>query len=341
MTAATIATDADTVNAARTFFTTIFTTAPAHAAVVLTTPPRWRVYGVAPDDPEAAVRRAFRLSRLGADVYVHVGLQAADAVGRRRGRGGAEDVVALPAVWADVDVEKPGARRSYLPSRDAARHLLTTLPIPPTVRVWSGGGFHPWWVLQEALVIDSAAARAHAERLVRRWQAYLRSQLDGYALDATHDLARVLRVPGTLNTKYGTPVVLEDASGPRVDFHDLEDCCAHLPDVVVVKHQVAIDVAVVDPAASPPAAGLARLCATSRLFAQLWRREWAPRDHSQSGYDFRLATLAAEAGWADADIVALLIAHARTSARSPKSAAYYTRTLARARSPRTLRIEVG
>jgi hypothetical protein len=50
---------------------------------------------------------------------------------------------------------------------------------------------------------------------------------------------------------------------------------------------------------------------------------------------------AAEAGWSDDEITALLIAHARTDGRGPKPVSYYARTVLRARSPRRLRIEVG
>jgi hypothetical protein len=341
MTAATIASDAGPLNAARTFFTTIFATAPADSAIVLTTPPSWRVYAIAPDDVDAAVRRACRLSRFGADVYVHVGVQAAAAVGTRPGRGRAADIVALLAVWADLDLEKPGARRRYLPNRGAALRVLRQLPIRPTVIVWSGRGFHWWWCFREALVLDSAEVRAAAERLVRRWQAYVRQCLGGYALDATHDLARVLRVPGTMHTKHATPVVLEDASGPHVDPSELEDVCVLVPDVVPSRPAGPVHVADVDPTAEPPPAPLAALCTDAPEFARLWRRELAPKDASQSGYDFRLAMFAAEAGWSDPDIVALLVAHGRAGGRLPKSARYYAHTVTHARTRRVLRIEVA
>jgi hypothetical protein len=340
MVAVTGTTRLDACIAARVFFTTIFAAAPTDTALVLTHPPHWRVYGIAPSDVHTAVWRALRLCRLGADVYVHCGLQHAAAVGTQPGRGRAEDVVVLTAVWADVDVAKPWATKPYLPDRAAAQHVLRQLPLRPTVVVWSGAGFHWWWCFKEALVLASAAARAQAERLVRRWQGYVRQRLGGYALDATHDLARVLRVPGTLHTKYGTPVVLEDASGPYVDPSELEDVCAHLPDVTPVAEKVDVHVGTIDPAAEPPAEKFQALCARSPLFAQLWSRMLAPKDGSQSGFDYRLATLAAEAGWGDDDIAALLVAHGRTAGRAPKPTAYYTRTIARARSPRPLRIEV-
>src|SRR5262249_33432847 len=156
--------------------------------------------------PESAVRHAVRLSRLGADVFIHCALMQPTRIATRPGRGRAEDAAAVPAVWCDLDLAKPDGWRRYLPTRADAGCVFAQLPIRPTLTVWSGGGYHLWWVLKEPLVLDSAETRTAAERLVRRWQAYLRQHVAPYALDATHDLARVLRVPGTLNTKYGVPV---------------------------------------------------------------------------------------------------------------------------------------
>jgi hypothetical protein len=169
--------------------------------------------------------------------------------------------------------------------------------------------------------------------LVQPFQGYLRLRLDGYALDATHDLARVLRVPGSVNSKYGCRVVLEDAGGPRVDPSELEDLCVGVPDTErpIDSARSSLGIAL-DPAAEPPFGKFAALCRASSLFGRLWRRAIAPKDDSQSGFDFRLATLAAAAGWTDDEIVALLIAHRRAGGGPPKLRPdYYARTLARAR----------
>jgi len=322
------------LNQVRRFFTTLVRDAPEGAVVALTTPPAWRLHLRTADDLEPLVRQVGRLHQHGADVYVHCALLNVATVSQRPGRGTSEDAAALTAFWCDIDLEKSGNRQRYVPDRATALRLLARCPIRPTMRVWSGRGFHPWWCLREPFVITDPTTRAQAERLVRRWQAYVRSRLDGYALDATHDLARVLRVPGTTNTKYATPVVLEDASGPRVDPAELEDICAQLPQLPDAPPAVAtadVTLGDVDPAAEPPAAKFRALCARSPLFAQLWRRELAPHDASQSGYDCRLATLAAIAAWTDAELLALLVAHRREAGRPPHRPDYYARTIARAR----------
>src|SRR5262249_10307665 len=160
---------------------------------------------------------------------------------------------------------KPGATRRYLPDRGAARRFIAALPIRPTVSVFSGGGYQTWTCLREPLVLDTAAARDRAATLVWRWQRYLRQRLDGYDLDASHDLARVLRVPGIVNSKYGRRVVLESADGPRVNPAELDDLCdaAGVPDAERPRGTVAGDLTL-DPAAEPPVGKFARLQRTSR-----------------------------------------------------------------------------
>jgi hypothetical protein len=319
------------VEIATTFLAAIFGDAPADTEIVVMTPPGWKPYGVAAGDPGAAARIAVAF---GTDTYVNCGLHRAGAAAGRAGRGDADAVVAITAVWNDLDIMKPGAKKHYLPDRDAAHRFLVGLPIRPTVRVWSGGGYQPWWCFKEPLVLDTEADRSRARRLVWRFQAYLRLRLGGYALDATQDLARVLRVPGTVNSKYGCRVVLEDADGPRVDPIELDDLCVGVPDAErpIASGVSSIGIAL-DPAAEPPFGKFAALCRASLLFNRLWRREIAPKDSSQSGFDFRLAMLAADAGWTDDEIVRLLIAHRRAGGGPSKLRPdYYARTLVQARA---------
>lgn len=65
------------------------------------------------------------------------------------------------------------------------------------------GGVHPWWPLETPLT-DMREAAA----LAKDWQALIRAEWKrrGWPkLDAKHDLAAVLRVPGTFNFKYKPP----------------------------------------------------------------------------------------------------------------------------------------
>jgi hypothetical protein len=248
--------------AATTFFERIFSGAPVGTALVLSTPREgWRPHAVGAGDAETAARIALALGR---DVFVGVGLQDAAAVQARAGRGRAADIVALVAGWADLDITKLGATKHYLPDQASARRVVAALPILPTVTVSSGGGFQLWWCMTKALVLDTATDREQAARLVRRWQAVLRQRLGGYALDRTHDISRVLRVPGTINGKYNCRVVLEQSDGPRLDPSKLEDMCVGVPDTERPIDSARSSLGItLDPPPSRPSAS-SRLCAARR-----------------------------------------------------------------------------
>ena len=168
-------------------------------------------------DHAARLAQKYRPSR---DVHFGVALHDLDAaieVARRRRprarkgtvRGCRESVTTLPAIWADIDIA--GATHSsgtLPPHRKAALKLLEAVPAAPSIVVWTGGGFHVYWLLREPWVLETAAERADAERLVRRvqWALQKEARVHGWQIDHTADLGRLLRLPGTLNHKAMKPL---------------------------------------------------------------------------------------------------------------------------------------
>jgi hypothetical protein len=69
----------------------------------------------------------------------------------------------------------------------------------PSVVIDSGGGYHAYWLLDETFYLDSPDARERAMRVQAAWVEYVRGD------PGAKDLARVLRLPGTLNHKYTPP----------------------------------------------------------------------------------------------------------------------------------------
>jgi uncharacterized protein DUF5906 len=117
-----------------------------------------------------------------ADIYVGAAVYGEARPSHQRPR--CEDVVAVPSLRADTDVGKSGNPADL----DELVRRLKNLPIPPTAIVGSGNGAQPWWRLREA------ADPKEAEGVLRG--------LTNWGGDAAAtDLARVLRVPGTLNLK--------------------------------------------------------------------------------------------------------------------------------------------
>ncbi len=187
---------------------------------------RWRqsrdlYFGIALKDPELALEQA-RRRRPAAP------LQAV--------RGGATATTYLPALWADVDVAGPHHAAGALPpDQAAALGLIDALELPPTFLVATGAGFHAYWLLHQGWMLSSDQQRSAARELSLRLQITLRrhAQAQGWSLDHTADLARVLRLPGSLNHKSLPPrpvAVLTSDLSCRYSRAELGDCLDSLPE---------------------------------------------------------------------------------------------------------------
>lgn len=122
-------------------------------------------------------------------------------------RGGNESAVAIGGLWAEIDTTDGDHKATNLPTMEEAFDLLEGLPLAPSILVLSGGGIHAYWLFRELVAIETEEIRGEASRLVRGWQEFIRERMKakGWKLDETHELARVFRVPGTLNHKYAPP----------------------------------------------------------------------------------------------------------------------------------------
>lgn len=116
-------------------------------------------------------------------------------------RGGQADAVSIRVLHVDVDVQGPGHARADLPPTLAAGYeLAEACPMWPSAVVESGGGLQMYWLLDRRLTV------AEVLPVLARWRDYWRGAASerGWHIDSTWDIARVLRVPGTLNWKTGT-----------------------------------------------------------------------------------------------------------------------------------------
>jgi hypothetical protein len=115
----------------------------------------------------------------------------------RQGRGGDDDCVRLPALFADIDVTSPNhVAQNYPPNEEAVKEIMKNLPTP-SLLVATGGGYHAYWKLNPPLV------GPEAQVALRKWGNYVMScaeELD-YKLDDVFQISRILRLAGTLNVK--------------------------------------------------------------------------------------------------------------------------------------------
>ena len=122
----------------------------------------------------ACVDRLISLNQQGASIYVTV--NRTDGTGRK-----AENIIACRAAYIDHDEEKDGP-------------LHEPLRIPPSITVFSGHGWHHYWIHAESEPTDGFTATQ--QQLIAI-----------YGSDSNvHDLPRVMRLPGFINWKR-TPIL--------------------------------------------------------------------------------------------------------------------------------------
>ena len=137
--------------------------------------------------------------------YLGIGIRR-QRPGNGVGRGKADDIIAIPGLWLDLDYHSSSAhktRHPLPPTEGAALSLLDAAPYKPSLIVHSGHGFQVYWLFKEIACFDTKDDREAFGRLCRGWQRLFRQagRDRGWHVDSTADLARVLRIPGTRNLK--------------------------------------------------------------------------------------------------------------------------------------------
>ena len=129
-------------------------------------------------------------------------------------------VAAVNCFFAEYDVKHYG-------SKEKISAHLRALPLYPSVVIDSGGGFHCYWLLANTVTVTDDN-RDHIKRLQYAWVKMVGSD------DDAKDLARVLRVPGTLNRKekyapnYPTVTIMEADYGRLYSLEEFERLTEHL-----------------------------------------------------------------------------------------------------------------
>jgi putative DNA primase/helicase len=156
------------------------------------------------------------------------------------GRGKEETACAIAGLWCDVDVQGPTHRQEDLPATttEAVGLIHRAIQPKPSLLVDSGYGAHAYWLFHEPwdfrIGEDDVAERMRARLLCDQLQRAIREEARraGFAIDATSDLSRVLRIPGSLNTKIPDdprPVRVIGESGLRYGVEELEEALPAIP----------------------------------------------------------------------------------------------------------------
>ena len=283
---------------------------------------------------------AFVAAHSNDEIYTGVSLVRHDAKVTGATRTSNVNAAGIAGLWADIDIADPVHKKAALPPTTEAAMEALTDPAP-TIIIHSGHGLQCWWLFESPWVFQSTQERVQAQTMSRWWHDRLAKQFTGlgWTLDATHDLARVMRLPGTVNHK-AKPVpveVIHLALEKRIDLVSNLPSPRCTPGVTTVTG-VTTPISssqhlVLNPNAMPPAEKFLVLMDISIKFRRSWVHQRKDLlDQSASAYDMSLATLASQAEWFDQEITDLLITHRREQGEDLKLREdYYQRTINKAR----------
>ena len=262
-------------------------------------------------------------------------------------------VSTIPGMWLDIDIAGPAHKKQNLPaSREDAIDLLnSSLPLPPSILVDSGHGLHAYWLFKEPWALETEDERQKAAHLMRRFVLSFKyhAALRGWALDSVFDLARVLRVPGTMNTKPGAESrVCTIASADYERRYNPDDFYEFLVEAAEIKNDDDISEMLskdknplglfLRPGATPPQGKIEAMKEVEPKFTATWERKRRDfKDQSPSSYDMSLTNLLVSYGWQDQEIADAIIAFRRKHGRTDREAKkamrvdYITRTIMKAR----------
>lgn len=167
-------------------------------------PPDVQAFGV--HEVEAARDYATAMART-RQVYLESALQRTKPTCGKRGT--VDNASQLSLVSLDFDGAWGVHKKTALPTEpEDLQRLLTAAGAPrPTLVLETGGGLLALWALDTSVPLVGDA-HPWAKSLSTAFQQRLRKTAQdafGWKLDATHDLCRLIRVPGTLNHKFDTP----------------------------------------------------------------------------------------------------------------------------------------
>lgn len=141
-------------------------------------------------------------------------------VATRKDGGKIEHCKEIPAVWMECD-------KGLRPVDE-----LLQCANPPSAIIESGGGIHAYWVLSEPYDVSDVVAGEHKSHPVMLLLSQLKRIFAGDP--QVVDIARVMRLPGSHNTKYGDPIDVKviHQSDNEYHFDDLVEWCTWQKELV-------------------------------------------------------------------------------------------------------------
>lgn len=120
----------------------------------------------------------------------------------------------VPHLWCDVDFKNKG--------EEETKQIMGKFPIKPSFTIFSGHGYHLYWLLKEHIEIKEGKDIDLIEGINRGIANFYSGTTDGY------DISKSLRVPDTINnsnhhkTKENKPIKTEITQSDPTIIYDIE-----------------------------------------------------------------------------------------------------------------------
>ena len=274
----------------------------------------------------------------------------------------------IGCLWADIDIN-PGDRKTKknLPaSFDEAHQLLSSSTFKPSLIVNSGRGLHAYWLFHDYWTFNCPEDRFDAALLVRLWHIHVITKfMQGRDVDNVSELARIMRLPGSINQKSKTQAHIFSQSAERYHYSELFNMFKSLAtDDDLDEAYKSVQKKTDDDTPGQPRPGgstgkrsprsassvpVATPELTTRMRAALDKnpqlyttynfQRTDLKDNSPSGVEMSMITQLVALGWNDEDIIAICIEWRRVKKLQQKTGKgglirrdYYENSIKRARS---------
>ncbi len=150
------------------------------------------------------------------DIYFGIGARKENFAGTKRGK--AEDISSISCLWYDLDVKGSAHKQTALPeTKEEGLQFLRECGYEPSIVIDSGNGLHCYWLLENYIGVATEKHRENISNLMSEFQKQLNQKAKerGWVMDNTSDIARVLRLPGSINHKNGTECKVIGGNGER------------------------------------------------------------------------------------------------------------------------------
>ncbi|WP_319406215.1 phage/plasmid primase, P4 family [uncultured Desulfosarcina sp.] len=168
--------------------------------------PKYRSYH---NNIQDAVNAAYQACQQGLEVYFGINPRVGQASGEK-------NIHYLSSFHAEVDYGQAGHKKKpEYDTYDDALAAIIAFEIPPTIVIHSGGGFHCYWVLNTPANVSEIGLN-NLENVNRAILVKIHADV------GTHNINRILRVPGTFNFKLPgnhRPVDIVMDSGPTYELN--------------------------------------------------------------------------------------------------------------------------